>query len=414
MRSLAFWTVVAMVAGAALGVLVPGKGAATPGFDAGDLKLASDLFIRSIKMVIGPILVATLVLGIAGQSDTRRTGRLAGRTFLYFVVVTSLALAIGMAAALVLRPGDHPALADALRHVSPDALPALAEPKPIRDLVRDLMPTSIAEALSTNHVLQIVVFSMLFGAALAQVPAGRPKEAMLAFFEGLAETMFRLVGLILYALPVGVGAAMAVAVGGSGAAVLGPLMALVGTVYAGLAVYVLGVLLPVARLARVDLRGFWRAMREPVFIAFTTTSSDAALPLALQRLEGFGVPRRVASFVLSTGLSFNLAGSTLYLAVATLFVAQAAGRTFSGAELGLLFATLALATKGIAAVPRASLVVLSGTLAAFGLPLEGIALILGVDQAMDMARTGVNTLGNGVAAAAMARWEGDGGAASEA
>lgn len=401
------WVLVAMGVGVAVGVAFPGRGAATPGFDGGDLKIFSDVFIRAVKMIVAPILVATLVLGIAGHgSDLRRVGRLAGRSFVYFLVSTTLALTLGIGAALVVRPGDDPALRVALAAVDPSDMPDLAVPRTLLDHVREAIPVSAVDALATNNVLQIVVFSLVFGAALAGV-RGRPKEAMLAFFEGLAETLFRLVGYVMWLLPTGVMGAMAVAVAQSGVGVLRPLLWLVATVYAGLAVYLVGVLLPVARVSGVPLRAFWRAIRGPALIAFTTTSSDAALPLAMRRMEGLGVPRRVAAFVLSTGLSFNLAGSTLYLAVATLFVAQAAGVPFPPSKLVLLVATLTLTTKGIAAVPRASLVILSGTLAAFGLPLDGIALILGVDQAMDMARTGTNTLGNGLASAVMARWEGE-------
>lgn len=407
--SLAAWIVVAMLGGAAVGMLAPGLGPRTPGFDGGDLKVISDVFIRAIKMLVAPILVATLVLGLAGpDSDRGRAGRLAARTFGTFLVVTTLALGFGIAAALLFQPGNDPALRAALAAVDASDLPALSTPRTLLDHVREMVPTSAVDALARNDVLQIVVFSLLFGMALRGV-TGRPREAVVAFMEGLAETMFRLVGFVMALLPAGVFAAMAVAVAQGGVGVLRPLLVLVATVYAGLAAFVLLVLLPLALRARVPLGRFGRAVREPALIAFTTTSSDAALPLALKRLVAFGVPRRIAAFVLSTGLSFNLAGSTLYLAVATLFVAQAAGVPFGPGALALLVATLTLTTKGIAAVPRASLVVLSGTLAAFGLPLEGIALILGVDQAMDMARTGVNTLGNTVVGAAMARWEGEAG-----
>lgn len=407
--SLTAWVVVATLAGAAVGALWPGLGAKTPGFDGGDLKVISDVFIRAIKMVVAPILVATLVLGLAGPDAARgRSGRLAVRTFAWFFASTTLALLFGLAAVLLFRPGDDPALHAALAAVDAADLPALAAPRTLLDHVRELVPTSAVDALARNDVLQIVVFSLVFGAALARVE-GRGRVAVVAFLEGLAETMFRVVGFVMALLPAGVFAAMAVAVAQGGLGVLRPLLVLVATVYAGLAAFVLLVLWPLLRLARVPLGRFGRAVREPVLIAFTTTSSDAALPLAMQRLTAFGVPRRIVAFVLSTGLSFNLAGSTLYLAVATLFVAQAAGVPFGAGKLALLTATLALTTKGIAAVPRASLVILSGTLAAFGLPLEGIALILGVDQAMDMARTGVNTLGNTAAAAALARWEGEAG-----
>ncbi len=236
---------------------------------------------------------------------------------------------------------------------------------------------------------------------------GRPKEVVVGFFEGLAEAMFKLVGIVMKFVPFGVGAALAVTVAHSGIAVLLPLIKLVLTLYGALIVFALIALLPVALIAKIPIGRFLRQVREPALIAFTTTSSDAALPLAMQRMEAFGVPRRIVSFVMPTGYSFNLDGSTLYLALASVFVAQAAGIELSlGTQIAMML-TLMLTSKGVAAVPRASLVILSGTLAAFNLPLAGIAIILSVDEFMDMARTTVNLVGNCLATAVMARWEGE-------
>lgn len=461
--SFTYWIFIGMGIGVLIGVLFPGNGAATPGFDGADLKILSDLFIRGIKMIIAPILFATLVIGIAGHGDDlKKVGRLAWRSLLYFEVVTTVALLVGLAAVNIARPGDNPALAQALAAAEgstrvPDSLivpqsvralqaqdaldsltaagapaaaraaasadalrqgrvldslrttstaPALAKPKGWQDHVRDVVPTSFFEAMTTNNVLQIVFFSILFGVALSQVK-GRPKEAFLAFTEGLAEAMFKLVGLVMLYVPIGVGAALAVTVAHSGIEVLKPLLALVLTLYAALIVFALIALLPVALIARIPVLRFLRQVREPALIAFTTTSSDAALPLAMQRMEAFGVPRRIVSFVMPTGYSFNLDGSTLYLAVASVFVAQAAGIDLSWQKQAAMVLTLMLTSKGVAAVPRASLVILSGTLAAFGLPLAGIAIILTVDELMDMARTTVNLVGNCLATAVMARWEGE-------
>lgn len=481
------WIFVAMALGVVIGYLFPGNGPKTPGFDGADLKILSDLFVRGIKMIIGPILVSTLVLGIAGHGDDlKKVGRLAFRSILYFEVVTTIALLVGLAAVNLVRPGDSPALRVMLREqeaaagvpdsvlavqrgvvnaqtarldslvaaagtraaidsasaasagsgiavpgevASADALalqrarvfreqtrldslgrvstaPALAKPKTFEDHVREIVPTSFTDALATNNVLQIVFFSILFAVALSQVK-GKPKEAVLAFMEGLAETMFKLVGLVMLFVPFGVGAAMAVAVAHSGLSVLLPLLKLVGTLYGALVVFALVALLPVAKLARIPIGRFLKTIREPALIAFTTTSSDAALPLAMQRMEAFGVPRRIVSFVMPTGYSFNLDGSTLYLALAAVFVAQAAGVELSWGQQALMVLTLMLTSKGVAAVPRASLVILSGTLAAFNLPLAGIAVILSVDELMDMARTSVNLVGNCLATAVMARWEGE-------
>ena len=406
--SFTYWIFIGMGIGVLVGVLFPGNGAATPGFDGADLKILSDLFIRGIKMIIAPILFATLVIGIAGHGDDlKKVGRLAWRSLLYFEVVTTIALLVGLAAVNIARPGDNPALTRALAaaEASGPAV-ALAEPKGWQDHIRDIVPTSFFEAMATNNVLQIVFFSILFGVALSQV-RGKPKEAFLAFTEGLAEAMFKLVGLVMLYVPIGVGAALAVTVAHSGIEVLRPLIALVLTLYAALIVFVLIALLPVALIARIPVLRFLKQVREPALIAFTTTSSDAALPLAMQRMEAFGVPRRIVAFVMPTGYSFNLDGSTLYLAVASVFVAQAAGIELSWATQAGMVLTLMLTSKGVAAVPRASLVILSGTLAAFGLPLAGIAIILTVDELMDMARTTVNLVGNCLAPAVMARWEGE-------
>ncbi len=405
--SFTHWIFIGMATGVLVGVLFPGQGPDTPGFDGADLKILSDLFVRGIKMIIGPILFATLVIGIAGHGDDlKKVGRLAFRSLLYFEVLTTVALFVGLAAVNLVRPGDSPALKAALRAAEAQA-PAitLAEPLGWQDHVRNIVPTSVFDALATNNVLQIVLFSILFGVALSGVK-GKPKEAFLAFTEGLAETMFKLVGIVMLYVPIGVGAALAVTVAHSGLAVLKPLLLLVGTLYGALIVFALVALLPVALIAKIPVLRFLKQVREPALIAFTTTSSDAALPLAMQRMEAFGVPRRIVSFVMPTGYSFNLDGSTLYLALASVFVAQAAGVNLTwGQELGMML-TLMLTSKGVAAVPRASLVILSGTLAAFNLPLAGITIILAVDELMDMARTTVNLVGNCLATAVMARWEG--------
>ena len=406
--SFTYWIFIGMAVGVLVGVLFPGNGPDTPGFDGADLKILSDLFIRGIKMIIAPILFATLVIGIAGHGDDlKKVGRLAWRSLLYFEVVTTVALLVGLAAVNIARPGDNPALTRALAAAEASGGgPELVAPKGWQDHIRDIVPTSFFEAMATNNVLQIVFFSILFGVALSQV-RGKPKEAFLAFTEGLAEAMFKLVGLVMLYVPIGVGAALAVTVAHSGIEVLRPLIALVLTLYAALIVFVLIALLPVALIARIPVLRFLKQVREPALIAFTTTSSDAALPLAMQRMEAFGVPRRIVAFVMPTGYSFNLDGSTLYLAVASVFVAQAAGIELTWATQAGMVLTLMLTSKGVAAVPRASLVILSGTLAAFGLPLAGIAIILTVDELMDMARTTVNLVGNCLATAVMARWEGE-------
>jgi proton glutamate symport protein len=407
--TLTHWIFIGMVVGVLLGLLFPDSARASHrGWAASDLKILSDLFVRGIKMIIGPILFSTLVMGIAGHGDDlKRVGRLAFRSLLYFEIVTTVALIVGLVAVNLVRPGDSPQLTAALLAAErAGGGPKLATPKSFGDHVREIVPTSFFDAMATNNVLQIVFFSILFAIALTQVK-GAPKQAILGFCEGLAEAMFKLVGLIMKFVPFAVGAALAVTVSHSGLSVLLPLLKLVGTLWGALIAFVLVALLPVALIARVPIMGFIRQVREPAIIAFSTTSSDAALPLAMQRMEAFGVPRRIVSFVMPTGYSFNLDGSTLYLALASVFVAQAAGVELSWGTQAAMVLTLMLTSKGVAAVPRASLVILSGTLAAFGLPIAGITIILAVDELMDMGRTMVNLIGNCLATCVMARWEGE-------
>ena len=271
-------------------------------------------------------------------------------------------------------------------------------------MIEHVVPQSFFEAAANNEVLQIVFFSVLFGVALARTSKER-KLTMLAFCESLSEIMFKLTDLVMKFAPFGIGAAIAVTVGTSGLGVLRHLGALIVTLYAALIVFILLVLVPVALIARIPLGKFWRAVKEPWLIAFSTASSEAALPRAFEAMEEYGVPRRIVAFVLPTGYSFNLDGSTLYLAVASVFVAQAANIQMTLGQQIAMMVTLMLTSKGVAAVPRASLVILSGALAQFGLPLEGVAVILGVDAVMDMARTSINLVGNCLATAVMDRWE---------
>ncbi|NBV23408.1 MAG: dicarboxylate/amino acid:cation symporter [Proteobacteria bacterium] len=398
--SLTQWIIVAMIAGILVGWAFPEVD--HPLF-VRNLKVISKLFLNLIKCIIVPILIGTLVIGIAGHSDDlKAVGRLALKSFIYFEVVTTLALFVGLGAVNLIRPGVGVVLPPSAAQGKEFA----AKTQSTQEMIEHIAPKSFFESAANNDVLQVVVFTILFAIALSQVH-GRPKETMLNFFEGLSEVMFKFTGLVMLFAPLGIGAAMAVTVSHSGLSVLKNLGLLVLTLYGALLVFCAGVLVPVALWARIPLLKFIRAVKEPALIAFSTTSSDAALPDALKRMIEFGVPKRIVSFVLPTGYSFNLDGSTLYLAIASVFVAQAAGVEMSLGQQVLMMFTLMLTTKGIAAVPRASLVILSGTLASFGLPLEGVAIILGVDELMDMARTTVNLVGNCLASAVMARWEGE-------
>ena len=393
--SLTSWIMIAMV----IGVLV---GWAFPSF-AINLKPLSTVFLRMIKSIIVPIIFGTLVVGIAGHGDDmKRVGRLALKAIIYFEIVTTLALFIGLGAANLVRPGEGVTI-----HASADAGQQLAKATPTgMGFLEHVVPQSFFEAAASNEVLQIVFFSILFAVALSQV-RGRPKEIVLAGCEGLAEVMFKFTAIVMRYAPIGIGAAIAVTVGHSGLGVLVNLGKLILTLYGALVVMILVVFLPVALIFRVPLKRFLVAVREPALIAFSTTSSEAALPRAMQAMESIGVPRRIVAFVMPTGYSFNLDGSTLYLAVASMFVAQAAGVDLTLGQQLVMMLTLMLTSKGVAAVPRASLVILAGTLHTFHLPLEGIAIILGVDELMDMARTSVNLIGNCLATVVMARSEGE-------
>ena len=359
----------------------------------------AQLFIRMIQMIIAPLLFATLVAGIAGAGHFKDVGRIGLRAIIYFEVVTTLALLIGLVTVNVMKPGVGLTLPP-----PSGAPPITAQPQTWQEIILHVVPTSVFDAMARGDVLQIVIFSMLFAIGLSMLgERGRP---IVQWCEVLAETMFKVTHIIMLYAPIGVGAAIAYTVGRSGLGVLWNLGYLVLTLYVALAVFVLVVLIPVMLLFRIPIGGFTRAMKDPALIAFSTTSSEAALPLALERMEQFGVPRPIVSFILPLGYSFNLDGSTLYLSLAAIFVAQAAGVELTVGQQVTMLLTLMLTSKGVAGVPRASLVILAGTLASYNLPLEGITLILGVDAIMDMARTTVNVTGNCLASAVIARWEG--------
>jgi len=395
------WIAISMVVGIALGYFFPA--ATHPALTMAE-KAVSSVFLRMIKSLIVPLLFGTLVVGIAGHGDDmKRVGRLALRSIVYFELVTTVALAIGLIAVNVIRPGVGVSLASA----TADTGTELAKTDiSFGSVIEHAVPQSFFEAAATNQVLQVVFFSILFAVALARVP-GRHKKTMLDFCESLSEVMFKFTALVMVFAPWGIGAAIATTVGASGISVLRNLAVLVGTLYGACIGCVLLAYVPVAIISRIPLRPFWAAVKEPVLIAFSTASSEAALPLAMERLEEFGLPKRIIAFVLPTGYSFNLAGSTLYLAVASVFAAQAAGIDMPLSQQLLMMLTLMLTSKGVAAVPRAALVILAGALSMFGLPLQAVAVILGVDALMDMARTTVNVLGNCLATAVMARWEGE-------
>jgi proton glutamate symport protein len=388
--SLTAWIFIGMAVGVALGIAAPET--------AKQLGLVSTVFLRLIKSIIAPLLIGTLVAGIAG-GHVKEMGRIGAKAVLYFEIVTTFALLLGLGVVNLVRPGEGVRLTRTASEIAAPARPATAA-----GIVEHTFPASIIDAMAQNDVLQIVVFAFLFGAACAAV--GPKAEPVVNFCAALAEVMFRYTKYVMYLAPFGVGAALAVTVGSKGVAVLFGLGKLIATMYVALAIFVILILGAVVMIARIPLAGFYRAVREPFLIAFSTASSEAALPLALENMERFGVPKKIVGFVIPLGYSLNLDGTTLYLSMASMFVAQAAGVHMNIWEQVAMMLTLMLTSKGVAGVPRAALVILSGTLTTFRLPAEGYGILLGVDALLDMARTSVNVLGNCLASAVVARWEG--------
>jgi proton glutamate symport protein len=393
-RTLTGWILVSMVLGAELGIDFPHA--------AVQLKILGDIFLRMIRVIIAPLLFATLVSGIAGHSDLKQVGRMGIKAIVFFEVVTTIALFLGLGAINLTHIGVGMALPKAL-----GAAANVAATRPsAAQFILHVFPENIAKSVAENQILQVVVFSILFGIALAMVPGekGRP---LIRFSESLAETMFKFTNLVMLLAPAGIAGAIAYTVATTGFRAMYNLGELVATLYVALFLLLFGALLPAALIAGVPIRAFVHAVAEPATIGFSTASSEAALPRAMESMEALGVPRRTVAFVIPLGYSFNLAGSTLYLSLATIFVAQAAGIHLSwGQQLGMML-MLMLTSKGVAGVSRAVFIILLATADQFGLPHGPILLLLGVDQLMDMGRTSINVIGNCLASAVVARWEGE-------
>lgn len=390
-RSLSIWMFVAMVVGAELGFDAPKF--------AVQMRFLSDIFLRLIQCVVAPLIFAVLVVGIASHGDLKSVGRMGIKSLVYFEVVTTIALFIGLLAINISKAGVGLA-------VTPEAAAHQAAPPPTHwnDFLIHIFPENIARSVAEGQILQVAVFAILFAIALALVQ--EPKRApMLRLCESLAEVMFRFTNIVMYTAPVGVAGAMAYTVGGLGLGVMVNVGKLLLTLYVSLMVFGVGVLLPAALLFRVPVMGFLRAVAEPATIAFATSTSQAALPSAMEQMEAFGVPRRIVAFVIPAGYSFNLDGSTLYLAVTSIFIAQAGGMHLSVGEQLMMMFTLMLTSKGVAGVPRSMFVILLGAASTFHLPTEPIFVLLGVDTIMDMGRTTINVVGNCLASAVVAKWE---------
>jgi len=392
-RSLTTWIVVFMFIGGEIGHDFPEQ--------ADNLSILSKIFLNLIKCIIAPLILSMLVVGIAGHANLKQVGRMGIKALIYFEVVTTLALFIGLGAINLTKAGVGV-------HQIAGSEETVATPakKSASEIILHVFPENIAKSVANGEVLQVAVFATIFGIGLALVTPVK-RAPLITLLESVAEAMFKFTNIVMLFAPLGVMGAMAYTVGKMGLSVLIPLLKLLFTLYGALAVFYLIVFVPIALIAKLPIRKFIQAIAEPATIAFATASSESALPRAMENMEKFGIPRQVVAFILPTGYSFNLDGSTLYLALASVFVAQAAGIALSFGDQLLMVFTLMLTSKGVAGVPRATLVILLGTAASFNLPTWPIFLILGIDQLMDMARTCTNVIGNCLATAVIAIWEGE-------
>ena len=392
-RSLMTWIFAAMVIGAVAGYDFPHQ--------AVGLQVITQIFLRLIKAIIAPLIFSTLVVGIAGHSDMKQVGRMGVKALIFFEVITTLALAIGLIAINISKAGAG------LHMVEAQAQPPISvHHQSASDVVLNIFPENIAKSIAEGQVLQVVVFALIFALALSMLPQAR-RAPMLSFCESLSETMFKFTNIVMYLAAPAVGAAIAYTIGQLGVGVLGNLLKLLATLYVALVAFIVLVLIPSAMLFRIPLRSFWKAVSEPAAIAFATTSSEAALPRAMEEMEAMGVPRQIVAFVIPTGYSFNLAGSALYLTLAAIFVAQAANVHLTWQQQAVLLLTLMLTSKGVAGVPRAGLVILLATVGSFNLPMWPVYILLGVDALLDMGRTAVNVIANCLASVVVAKWEGE-------
>lgn len=386
----------ALVAGIIFGWLCPGY--------ALKMQPLADVFLRMVKMIIAPLIFATLVVGIAGHGDVKHLGKIGFKTLVYFEIVTTIALVLGLVMANVFKPGIGFNID--LNTVSMSAVEKMQNVRidhSLSHMLTDMVPTSVFQAMAEGNLLQIVVFSIFFALAICAI--GQKARPVLDFLQSTCEIMFKFTEFVMLFAPIGVFGAIAATIGRNGIGILASYAKLIGVTYLSLALFVVIVLAIVCKIINIPFSSLIKALKEPALLAFTTASSEAALPKAMDVMEKFGVPKNIVSFVMPTGYTFNLDGSTLYLALTALFCAQIAGIDIPIKQQLLIMLTLMLTSKGIAGVPRVSLVVLTGTLSGFGLPVVGVAILLGIDQILDMGRTTVNLIGNCVATTVVARWE---------
>ncbi len=370
------------------------------------MKPFAEIFLRMVKMIIAPLLFSTLVVGIAGHGDAKSLGKIGLKTIIYFEIVTTLALIIGLTMGNIFKPGVGFVSGTSVHAMEMQAAGLVAASHAhtsIGAMVTDIFPTSIVDSMAKGNLLQIVVFSIFFALAICAV--GKKAQPVLDILNSVSQIMFKFTEYVMYFAPLGIFGAIASTVGANGLSVLKNYCKIIGALYTALAVFVVLVLFIVCKIVRISFRNLLRALQEPALLAFTTASSEAAFPKAMEIMERFGVPKNIVGFVMPTGYTFNLDGSTLYLAMAVLFSSQIVGIHLDLNQQIIIMLALMLTSKGVAGVPRVSLIVLAGTLASFDIPILGVAILLGIDQILDMGRTTVNLIGNCVATVVIARWE---------
>ncbi len=414
-RNMTVWILWSMFAGVELGLDAPAF--------ALNLHVLSDIFLRLVKTIVAPLILGTLISGIAAHGSLKEVGRLGIKSLIYFEVLTTIALLVGLVAINITRAGVGLQLPTLEKRMTITSIPAgepsvTSVPRPSRpsspqqtaiphwdQFLLHVFPENLAKSIAENEILQVVVFAVIFGLALTRLPE-ETRRPLLTVIQSFTKAMFQFTNLVMYLSPIAVGAALAYTIAHSGSGAILGLAKLVATLYAALIAFLLVGMLPAALIARVPIRRFLAAVAEPAFIAFSTATSEAALPIAMENMETLGVPENIVAFVIPTGYSFNLDGTAIYLALASIFVAQAGGIHLPWQTQLIMLATLVLTSKGVAGVPRASLVVLMATAASFHLPLEPVVLVLGVDALMDMGRTSINVTGNCLASVVVAQWEG--------